>query len=212
MVLIASDIASRGLDVDEISHIVNFDLPNEPETYVHRIGRTARAGTSGVAISFCDSEERSYLNSIQRLIKKEIPVRKDHPTYPARSVADELVQRSGGHGHANAQGSRTAKQQTLERAAAAARPAFAALAARAGVVVGISPAAFAARTGVVRIPPAARVGRTPATVRAGTELAPRRRERPSARPSQRRRGEARRPPEPGPITQSGFDTIAALLT
>jgi ATP-dependent RNA helicase RhlE len=102
MVLIASDIASRGLDVDEISHIVNFDLPNEPETYVHRIGRTARAGASGTAISFCDSEERSYLNAIQRLIKREIPVRKDHPTYPARSVADEMVQKSGGHGHGHA--------------------------------------------------------------------------------------------------------------
>jgi ATP-dependent RNA helicase RhlE len=102
MVLIASDIAARGLDVDEISHIVNFDLPNEPETYVHRIGRTARAGASGVAVSFCDSEERSYLNAIQRLIKKEIPIRKDHPTYPARSVADELVQKSGGHGHGHA--------------------------------------------------------------------------------------------------------------
>jgi ATP-dependent RNA helicase RhlE len=111
MVLIASDIASRGIDIDEISHIVNFDLPNEPETYVHRIGRTARAGASGVAISFCDSEERSYLNSIQRLIKKEIPVRKDHPTYPARSVADELVQRSGGHGQPR-EGSRTAQQRS----------------------------------------------------------------------------------------------------
>jgi ATP-dependent RNA helicase RhlE len=114
MVLIASDIAARGLDVDEISHIVNFDLPNEPETYVHRIGRTARAGASGVAVSFCDSEERSYLNAIQRLIKKEIPVRKDHPTYPARSVADELVQKSGGHGHANthAHASRPAPQHS----------------------------------------------------------------------------------------------------
>jgi ATP-dependent RNA helicase RhlE len=98
MVLIASDIAARGLDVDEISHIVNFDLPNEPETYVHRIGRTARAGASGTAISFCDGEERSYLKAIERLIRKEIPVRKDHPTYPARSVAVELVQKSGGPG------------------------------------------------------------------------------------------------------------------
>jgi ATP-dependent RNA helicase RhlE len=100
MVLIASDIAARGIDIDDISHVVNFDLSNEPETYVHRIGRTARAGASGVAVSFCDSEERPYLNAIQRLIRKEIPVRKDHPTYPARSAADELVQKSGGHGHA----------------------------------------------------------------------------------------------------------------
>jgi ATP-dependent RNA helicase RhlE len=98
MVLIASDIAARGIDIDDISHIVNFDLPNEPETYVHRIGRTARAGATGIAVSFCDSEERSYLKSIERLIRKEIPVRKDHPTYPARSPVDELVQRSGGAG------------------------------------------------------------------------------------------------------------------
>jgi ATP-dependent RNA helicase RhlE len=112
MVLIASDIAARGIDIDEISHVVNYDLSNEPETYVHRIGRTARAGASGVAVSFCDSEERSYLNAIQRLIKKEIPVRKDHPTYPARSIADELVQKSGGHGHANAHAPRPSQQHS----------------------------------------------------------------------------------------------------
>jgi ATP-dependent RNA helicase RhlE len=89
MVLIASDIASRGLDVDEISHIVNYDLPNEPETYVHRIGRTARAGASGRAVSFCDSDERSYLNAIQRLIRQTVPVRTDHPTYPAGTQHEE---------------------------------------------------------------------------------------------------------------------------
>jgi ATP-dependent RNA helicase RhlE len=82
-ILIASDIASRGLDVDEISHIVNFDLPNEPETYVHRIGRTARAGASGKAVSFCDRDERPYLSAIQKLTRQTIPVRTDHPTYPA---------------------------------------------------------------------------------------------------------------------------------
>jgi ATP-dependent RNA helicase RhlE len=119
-VLIASDIAARGIDIDEITHVVNFDLPNEPETYVHRIGRTARAGASGMAVSFCDSEERSYLQSIQRLIRKEIPVRKDHPTYPARSVADELVQRSGGHGHGNHGGGRRGQ---CRRAFVAAAPA-----------------------------------------------------------------------------------------
>jgi ATP-dependent RNA helicase RhlE len=72
--LIATDIAARGIDVDDVTHVVNFELPNEPETYVHRIGRTARAGTSGVAISFCDSEERAYLKQIERVIKKTIPV------------------------------------------------------------------------------------------------------------------------------------------
>jgi ATP-dependent RNA helicase RhlE len=72
--LIATDIAARGIDVDDVTHVVNFELPNEPETYVHRIGRTARAGASGVAISFCDSEERAYLKQIERVIKKTIPV------------------------------------------------------------------------------------------------------------------------------------------
>src|SRR5207237_3518268 len=67
-VLVATDLAARGLDIDEISHVVNFDLPHEPETYVHRIGRTARAGASGVAISFCSIEERSHLFMIERLI------------------------------------------------------------------------------------------------------------------------------------------------
>ena len=128
MVLIASDIAARGIDIDEISHIVNFDLPNEPETYVHRIGRTARAGASGVAVSFCDSEERSYLRSIEKLIRKEIPVRKDHPQYPARSVADELVQKSGGHGgHQGGHAPRPPQQQRhhaprAQHASAPARP------------------------------------------------------------------------------------------
>jgi ATP-dependent RNA helicase RhlE len=73
-VLIATDIASRGIDVEEITHVINFDLPNEPESYVHRIGRTARAGASGVAISFCDREEMSYLRAIERLIDKKIAV------------------------------------------------------------------------------------------------------------------------------------------
>lgn len=82
-VLVASDIASRGIDVDEISHVVNYDMPNEPETYVHRIGRTARAGASGQAISFCDREERSYLKAIERLMKVQVTVCEDHPDYKA---------------------------------------------------------------------------------------------------------------------------------
>jgi ATP-dependent RNA helicase RhlE len=84
-VLIASDIASRGIDIDDISHVVNYDLSNEPETYVHRIGRTGRAGASGVAVSFCDHEERSYLNAIEKLIRDKLIVKTDHPTYPAGS-------------------------------------------------------------------------------------------------------------------------------
>ncbi len=71
--LVATDIAARGIDVTGVSHVINFDLPNVPESYVHRIGRTARAGREGIAISFCDHEERAYLRSIERLIKMQIP-------------------------------------------------------------------------------------------------------------------------------------------
>jgi ATP-dependent RNA helicase RhlE len=77
--LIATDIAARGIDVDDITHVINFDLPNEPETYVHRIGRTARAGAKGIAISFCDGEERAFLRLIEKLIKKEIPLVLEQP-------------------------------------------------------------------------------------------------------------------------------------
>jgi ATP-dependent RNA helicase RhlE len=73
--LVATEIAARGIDVDEVSHVINFDLPNVPEQYVHRIGRTARAGAGGQAISFCAPEERSLLRDIERLIKQAVPVR-----------------------------------------------------------------------------------------------------------------------------------------
>ena len=78
-ILVATDIASRGIDVDGITHVFNYDLPNEPESYVHRIGRTARAGRSGIAYAFCDDTESGYLVGIQQLIGKEIPVNSDHP-------------------------------------------------------------------------------------------------------------------------------------
>ncbi|HZG58395.1 DEAD/DEAH box helicase [Paenibacillus sp.] len=80
-VLVATDIAARGIDIEELSHVINFNLPNIPETYVHRIGRTGRAGLSGTAISFCEAEEIPYLKDIEKLIKKSIPVVKEHP-YP----------------------------------------------------------------------------------------------------------------------------------
>ena len=76
-VLVATDIAARGIDVQELSHVINFDMPNVPETYVHRIGRTGRAGLGGIALSFCDTEEKEYLRDIQKLISKKIPVAKD---------------------------------------------------------------------------------------------------------------------------------------
>jgi ATP-dependent RNA helicase RhlE len=77
-ILVATDIASRGIDVDGITHVFNYDLPNEPESYVHRIGRTARAGKSGIAYAFCDDSESGYLVGIQELIGKEIPVDSSH--------------------------------------------------------------------------------------------------------------------------------------
>ncbi len=78
-VLVATDIAARGIDVQELSYVINFDMPNMPETYVHRIGRTGRAGMGGTALSFCDNEEKGYLRNIQKLISKKIPVSEDQP-------------------------------------------------------------------------------------------------------------------------------------
>jgi ATP-dependent RNA helicase RhlE len=80
-VLVATDIAARGIDIDELSHVINFEIPNVPETYIHRIGRTGRAGLNGVALSFCDEEEKAYLKDINKLISIPIPVVEDHP-YP----------------------------------------------------------------------------------------------------------------------------------
>jgi len=85
-VLIATDIAARGIDVDQLSLVVNYELPNVPETYVHRIGRTGRAGHEGVAISFCESEELPFLKDIQKLISKIVPVIKEHPFVSTQSV------------------------------------------------------------------------------------------------------------------------------
>ena len=78
MALVATDIASRGLDIDDVSHVLNFDLPNEPESYVHRIGRTGRAGRTGIAISFCDETESDYLRDIHRLTGEDVPEDSDH--------------------------------------------------------------------------------------------------------------------------------------
>lgn len=78
-VLVATDIAARGIDIDDLTHVINYELPPSPETYVHRIGRTGRAGAAGTAISFCDWSEKSFLNDIQKLIKKTIPVESGHP-------------------------------------------------------------------------------------------------------------------------------------
>jgi ATP-dependent RNA helicase RhlE len=76
--LVATDIAARGIDIDDLTHVINFELPNVPEQYVHRIGRTGRAGASGTAINFCDIEEKAYLRDIEKVIKKPVPVIEDH--------------------------------------------------------------------------------------------------------------------------------------
>jgi ATP-dependent RNA helicase RhlE len=79
--LVATDIAARGIDIDELALVINFEIPNIAETYVHRIGRTGRAGASGKAISFSDYEEKAYIRDIQKLIDQKIPVVEDH-SYP----------------------------------------------------------------------------------------------------------------------------------
>ncbi|HEY4163765.1 MAG TPA: helicase-related protein, partial [Dongiaceae bacterium] len=90
-VLVATDIAARGIDVDGITHVVNYELPMEPEAYVHRIGRTARAGAAGIALSFCDGEERGLLRDIERITRMKLPVVEDHPFV---GVADDPSQHS----------------------------------------------------------------------------------------------------------------------
>ena len=108
-VLVATDIAARGLDVDDISHVINFELPNEPESYVHRIGRTARAGASGIALSFCDAAERTYLRDIERLTRKSIAVVANHQFVAGSDVPTPLPTRQGrgGQGRGNGGGGRS---------------------------------------------------------------------------------------------------------
>jgi superfamily II DNA/RNA helicase len=102
-ILIATDIAARGIDVDGVSHVVNYDLPNIPESYVHRIGRTARAGADGIAISFCDHEEAPFLRDIERMIRMSIPsTDKRTGERPAHRPAQHNAgNRNGGRPHRN---------------------------------------------------------------------------------------------------------------
>ncbi len=98
-VLVATDIAARGIDVEGITHVINFDLPNVPETYVHRIGRTARAGASGISLSFCEDEERPYLVDIERLIGQHLERVEDHAYPPSKRpppMTELSSKRSGG--------------------------------------------------------------------------------------------------------------------
>jgi ATP-dependent RNA helicase RhlE len=97
-VLVATDIAARGIDVDDITHVINFELPHEPESYVHRIGRTARAGATGIAISLCDADERAQLRSIERLIKRPLNVVGEVPAVNSAARKDKDASRQPGSG------------------------------------------------------------------------------------------------------------------
>jgi ATP-dependent RNA helicase RhlE len=124
-VLVATDIAARGLDIEHISHVVNFDMPIEPESYVHRIGRTARAGAEGSAYSFCAAEERSFLNEIEKLIRMKIEVSRHHYHSEQSRNATGAAARPAPKQARNAFGSaaRPALKQARNASGSAARPA-----------------------------------------------------------------------------------------
>jgi ATP-dependent RNA helicase RhlE len=102
-VLVATDIAARGIDVDGVSHVINYELPNEPESYIHRIGRTARAGAGGVALSFCDPTERGYLRGIERLIRRQLTVIWEAPAVVAADGWDKAKRPRGEPWHKRGQ-------------------------------------------------------------------------------------------------------------
>ena len=94
-VLVATDIAARGIHIESVTHVVNYDLPNMPESYVHRIGRTARAGAAGIAISFCNGEERAFLRDIEKLTRMSVPVAALPEGISAGVLAEETEQAAG---------------------------------------------------------------------------------------------------------------------
>jgi len=113
-ILVATDIAARGIDIDELEYVINYELPNIAETYVHRIGRTGRAGARGTALSFCDAEEKAYLRDIEKLIAKKIPVIDDHnfplrDHNPVKEPPRQKVPRNGGRHIPRPPGSNTQK-------------------------------------------------------------------------------------------------------
>ena len=121
-VLIATDVASRGIHIDQISHVFNYDLSHDPESYIHRIGRTARAGAVGAAISFCDPQEHEHLRAIERLIQRRLPVQRDHPSHvPAgKSPTGASARRSGSQ--SNRRGVSTRRPHPMARRTAARAP------------------------------------------------------------------------------------------
>lgn len=119
-VLVATDIAARGIDIDELAHVINYEIPNIPETYVHRIGRTGRAGSNGTAYSFCDVDEKEFLQDIQKIIGKSIPKAEDHP-YPmtkfTASPKEKKGKRPQGGGGGNRNSPRSASSPKAEKSA-----------------------------------------------------------------------------------------------
>ncbi|MDF7819216.1 DEAD/DEAH box helicase [Runella sp. MFBS21] len=118
-VLVATDIAARGIDVEELAYVINFEIPDIPETYVHRIGRTGRAGAKGTAYSFCDTEERANLKDIQKLIAKVIPVIEEHP-FPLTQIPGNEASKS--RNNTPARGNRPSKPKPQAADSSAPKP------------------------------------------------------------------------------------------
>lgn len=113
-VLIATDIAARGIDIDQLPYVINFDLPNIPETYVHRIGRTGRAGNGGIAISFCSKDEHGYWKDIQRLIKVDVKTITDHP-YPWHSGNPDKIEAAPKSSNRSGKSNKSRKSDTSKK-------------------------------------------------------------------------------------------------
>ncbi len=114
-VLVATDIAARGIDVDDLEYVINYEIPNIPETYVHRIGRTGRAGAKGTALSFCDAEEKEYLRDIEKLIAKRISVIDDHPfplliNNPVKAPKQQQGRGNSGHSRPKPDGNNSSRK------------------------------------------------------------------------------------------------------